>query len=97
MTVPSLTVKAGNKQVALKWKKVSGASGYQVYRANSKNGKYTLVASIKKGSTVSYTNKNLKAGKIYYYKVRAYRTVNNKKVYSSYSAVKAAKAGGVKK
>ena len=97
LTVPSLTVKAGNKQVALKWKKVSGASGYQVYRANSKNGKYTLVASIKKGSTVSYTNKNLKAGKIYYYKVRAYRTVNNKKVYSSYSAVKAAKAGGVKK
>ena len=95
--VPSLTVKAGNQQVALKWKKVAGASGYQVYRANSKSGKYTLAATIKKGSSVSYTNKNLKAGKTYYYKVRAYRTVNNKKVYGSYSAVKVAKAGGVKK
>lgn len=95
--VPSLTVKAGNQQVALKWKKVAGASGYQVYRANSKSGKYTLAATIKKGSSVSYTNKNLKAEKTYYYKVRAYRTVNNKKVYGSYSAVKVAKAGGVKK
>ena len=28
------------KSITLKWKKVSGVSGYQIYRATSKNGKY---------------------------------------------------------
>ena len=88
---PSLTVKAGKKQAVLAWKKVSLASGYQVYRASSKNGKYSLVTTIKKGNTVFYTNKKLKTGKTYYYKVRAYRTVSGKKVYGAYSSVKAVK------
>ena len=88
---PSLTVKAGRKQAVLTWKKVSLASGYQVYRASSKNGKYSLVTTIKKGSTVSCTNKKLTTGKTYYYKVRAYRTVGGKKVYGAYSSVKAVK------
>ena len=46
---------------------------------------------IKKGSTVSYTDSRLKSKKNYYYKVRAYRTVNGKNVYGSYSAVKKVK------
>ena len=31
---------------------------------------------------------NLKKGKTYYVKVRAYKTVNGKKLYGAYSAVK---------
>lgn len=62
-----------------------------VYRATSKNGKYKAVSTIKKGSTVSYTNKKLTSKKTYYYKVRAYRVVNGKKVYSGYSKVKGVK------
>ncbi|MFR9098629.1 MAG: hypothetical protein ACLVI9_01965 [Anaerostipes hadrus] len=34
--------------------------------------------------TVKYTNKKLKKGKTYFYKVRAYKTVE-RKVYGSYS------------
>ena len=82
----------GSKTVNISWKKVSGASGYEVYRADSKKGTYKKVATIKKGSTVSYKNKKLKKGTTYYYKVRAYRTVGKKKVYSGYSSVVSAKA-----
>lgn len=88
---PAVTVTAGKKQATLKWKKVSGAKGYVVYRATSKSGKYTAVSTIKKGSTVSYVNKKLRSKKTYYYKVRAYRTENGKRVYSRYSKVKRAK------
>ena len=88
---PTVTVTAGKKKAVVKWKKISNASGYFVYRATSKSGKYTAVSTIKKGSAVSYTNKKLTSKKTYYYKVRAYRTVNGKKVYSSYSKVKSVK------
>lgn len=88
---PAVTITAGKKQATLKWKKVSGANGYVIYRATSKSGKYTAVSTIKKGSTVSYVNKKLTSKKTYYYKVRAYRIENGKKIYSSYSKVKGVK------
>lgn len=79
---------AGKKKITVKWKKVSGASGYQIYRSLKKTKGFKKIKTITKGSTVKYTNKKLKKGKRYYYKVRAYRKVSGKKVYSSYSAVK---------
>jgi LysM repeat protein len=36
-------------------------------------------------------DKKLKKGKTYYYKIRAYKTVNKNKGYSAYSAVKSVK------
>lgn len=80
---------SASKTATVKWEKVSGASGYEIYRATSKNGKYQKVTTVKKGGTTSYKNTKLKKGKTYYYKVRAYRTVNGKKVYGAYSEVKA--------
>lgn len=86
---PTISKVAKSSTTALKvtWKKVSGASGYELYRATSKNGKYSKVTTIKKGKTVSYTDKKRSCGKVYYYKVRAYRTVSGKKYYGSYSPV----------
>ena len=95
--VPSLAkvtgtkVKAGKKQATVSWKKVSGANGYVVYRATKKNGKYKAVKTITRAATVKFVNKKLKKGKKFFYKVRAYRTVNKKKVYGAYSAIKAVK------
>lgn len=57
----------------------------------SKSG-FKAVKTITKSSTVKYTNKSLKKGKTYYYKVRAYRKAGSKKVYSSYTKVLKAKA-----
>ncbi|WP_066248914.1 S8 family serine peptidase [Neobacillus drentensis] len=76
--------KASKTSIRVTWSKVSGASGYELYRATSKTGGYTKV---KTTSSTSYTNSKLTKGKTYYYKVRTYRTVNGKKVYSSYSSI----------
>ena len=85
-TIKSLT--AGKRKATVKWSRITGASGYKIYRSLKKSSGYTAVKTITKGSTVSYTNYYLKKGKRYYYKIRAYRTVSGKKVFSSYSAVK---------
>lgn len=77
-----------SKKATVKWKKVSGATGYEVYMSNSKNGKYTKVGTNTKNSKVSYTSKKLTKGKTYYFKVRTYRVVDGNKVYSSYSNIK---------
>lgn len=72
----------GTYSVKVKWSKVSGAGGYVVYKAQSKNGSYKKCASVKGGSCIV---KKLKPGKKYYFKVKAYRTVGSKKVYGAYS------------
>ncbi|MCI8668815.1 MAG: fibronectin type III domain-containing protein [Lachnospiraceae bacterium] len=68
--------------IKMSWKKVSGAAGYVVYRGTSKGGTYKLLKTV---TTNSCSNAGLKAGSKYYYKVRAYKTVNGKKVYGDYS------------
>lgn len=86
----SITKLAKTKNSAtVTWKKVSGATGYYVYRSTSKNGTYSKVATIKKGATVSYKNTKLKANKTYYYKVAAYTTVSGVTAKGSFSDVKA--------
>ncbi len=79
--------RASNSSVKVSWDKVSGASGYEVYRATSKTGTYAKVGSVTNGATVSYTNKGLTDNKLYYYKVRAYRAVGSAKVYGAFSAI----------
>ena len=68
----------------LSWKKVTGATGFEVRRATGKKGKYKKVTNTRR---TSYTDKKLVRGKTYYYKVRAYRLVNGKKVYGQFSKV----------
>lgn len=82
---------AGKKKVTLKWKKVSGATGYEVYMSTSKSKGYKKIATNTKNSKVSYTKTNLKSKKKYYFKIRTYKTVAGKKIYSSYSSVKSVK------
>lgn len=84
----SVTVKKSKAGTAvIKWSKATGASGYEVYIA-PKGGKFTKVATITDPSKLSYTKTGLTKGKTYNVKIRSYVTVNNKKVYSSYSATK---------
>lgn len=84
--------KKGKKSVVVKYKYISGANGYQiVYGTNKKITKSKKTVAVKKGSTKSKTISKLKKGKRYYFKVRAYKTVNGRKVYGAYSSVKSFK------
>lgn len=79
------------KKAKITWTKLSGATGYQIYRSTKKSSGYKKIKTISSGSTVSYTNGSLKKKKTYYYKIRAYSKVNGKTIYSSYSVVKSVK------
>ena len=77
--------------VGLTWGAVTGAGGYEIFRATSSTGAYGKVATITGGATVAYTNTGLTTGTTYYYKLRAYRLVGSAKVYGGYSTVVSAK------
>ncbi|WP_179195975.1 SpoIID/LytB domain-containing protein [Bacillus sp. OV166] len=68
----------------LTWSAVAGASGYELYRATSSSGAYTLLKST---TSLYYTNSGLTRGRTYYYKLRAYRMVGKTKVYSSWTTI----------
>ena len=85
-------VKAAKKAISVIWKKVSGVKGYQVQVATDKKFKKNKkTVTIKKQKTTKTTVKKLKAKKKYYVRIRTYKTVNGKKVYSSWSKVKSVK------
>lgn len=89
---PTLSVSAAStSKMTLKWDKISGASGYQIQRYNDSKRKYVTVKTIKKGSTTSYTNSGLKKNKTYKYRMRSYKTVRGKKIYSYYCSAKSGK------
>ena len=74
------------KKVKLTWKKNQTVGGYEIYRADSKKGKYKKIASVPNSKT-SYTDKKRKSGKTYYYKIRAYKKNNGKYLYGFFSGV----------
>ncbi len=74
-----------DKKWNLKWKKVSGANGYEIARATEKNSKYKVIKKISSRKTLSYTDKTTRPKKRYYYKIRAVCTNGNSKKYGAYS------------
>ncbi len=76
------------KKAKIKWKSVSGASGYQLYMSTKKGSGYKRVYS---GTKKSYAVKGLKKGKTYYFKVRTYKKATGCNAYSSYSGYKKVK------
>ena len=79
------------RNATLQWSRVTGASGYEIHRLDSKSGKYALVNTVKKGSKTSHTNKLPKKKGTYRFRVRAYRNVGGRRAYSGYSGVKSVK------
>ena len=81
-----------NGKQTILWKKVNGASGYQLQYASSASGTFRTLKYVK-SPAVSYTYSvsTKTAGR--YYRVRAYRVVDKsgKKVYGAFSSVKSKK------
>jgi N-acetylmuramoyl-L-alanine amidase len=85
-TGPAIYVVAGVKKATVSWSYVSGASGYQIYRAYGSSGKYYKVKTITRGKTLKWTNYGRLKGKIYTYKVRPYWIVKRVAKYGAFSA-----------
>lgn len=86
------SAKAGKKSVKVTWKKVKGIKGYQIqYSTNKKFKKGNKTITIKSTKSTSATIKKLKSKKKYYVRMRTYKIVNGKKVYSAWSKAKSVK------
>lgn len=80
-------VKGVKKSVKVNWKSVEGADGYVIEyakKANFKGKKTVTVSASRKAKTI----KRLSTKKTYYVRVKAYKVVDNEKVYTAYSAKK---------
>lgn len=80
----------GKGKIQAKWKKVSKAKSYQLQYSVSKKMKSIKTLTVKKSSL---TVKNLKKGKKYYFRVRAYKKMDKKKnyIYGKWSREKSIK------
>lgn len=68
----------------LRWNKVSGASGYVVYRRMN-SGKYKRIKTIKGRNNCRYEDKGLTKAKSCRYKIKAYKKRGSKTQYGKYS------------
>ena len=72
LLTPTLkSVTSAKSGVTLKWNKVTGATGYIVYRKTG-NGSWQQLSVVKGNSKVSYLDKTAKKGVTYTYTVKAY-------------------------
>ena len=87
LSAPSLKAAVTADGIKVSWGKVAGASKYAVYRCISKNGKWTEWKEIGKTSSLNFTDKNVKKGTVYIYRVKA---INGKAsgAYSSWVKIK---------
>ncbi len=95
--INKVSVDQKNRQVKITWEKVKKAEGYEVYVASWKYasvgnrwGEYELEKQIVSANAADYTDQYLSPGMTYFYKVRAFYTVNGVKVYGPFSDVKEA-------
>ena len=78
-------VKKKDTKLNLKWKKISGVTGYQIQYSTSSKFKGSKTVTVKGAAKASTSIANLKKGKTYYVRIRTYRKVNGGTVYSAWS------------
>ncbi len=77
--------KASKKYTRVKWENIPGESGYQIARSKYKTKKFSVVRTV--SYKYSSAKVRTKTDRPYYYKVRAYKNVNGKKIYAPWSSV----------
>lgn len=82
------SVKAGKKKAKVSWKKIEGAEGYVIQYAVRANFKGAKKVTVKSGTAASKRIRKLASKKTYYVRVKAYRTVDGKTIYTKNSVKK---------
>jgi uncharacterized repeat protein (TIGR02543 family) len=77
-------VRLNASSITVSWAKVTGASGYDIYRKIGATGSFSLR---KRTADLSFTNTGLTKGTTYYYRVRAYRLVGTTKVNGPFTMI----------
>ena len=84
LAAPTVKItKASATSLKLSWNRITGATGYAVYRSESPEGPFTLLTTTK---SLTYTN-TVTVGKLYYYKVVAYSMLSSVPDYGKESNV----------
>ena len=82
-------LKKANRSFIASWKKNIQATGYQIqYAADSRFTKERKTVTVGKQSATRYKISGLKNKKTYYVRIRSYKRVGKKVLYSSWSTVK---------
>ena len=80
--VKKLSAAVSDNGISISWTKAEDAYGYRVFRYVSTEGKWK---ALKTTTALSYTDTDVEAGGVYYYRVKAYRYINSQAVFSEYS------------
>ncbi|MGN0658630.1 MAG: fibronectin type III domain-containing protein [Emergencia sp.] len=92
VTVSKLT-KPSSGKLKLTWKKHSTqTTGFQIQYSTSSTFKSAKTVTVSSKTATTKTISSLKKGRKYYVRIRAYKTVNGVRYYSSWSAKKSLKA-----
>ena len=77
----------GKKAIKITWTLPAGISvdGFEVYRSTERYSGFGTVPYFTTTKSSYTNNKDLKAGKTYYYKVRGYKMINGEKIYTGWS------------
>lgn len=79
------------RTIKIKWKKMKGITGYQIYVSRKKDFSRKTIQRYLKKKKSSATLSFLKSKKIYYVKMRPYKKSGKNKIYGTWSKVKKVK------
>ena len=87
LTQPKITSAKSSKagRFNIKWRRDTKASGYSIYMRKAGVHEFTFAGDVKGGRNTSCTLKGLKSGKNIFVRIRSFKTVEGKRIYSSYS------------
>ena len=78
---------AAHRTLRVEWAIVEGSVGYQVYRSDTQDGEYALLAEIADGMAMSYDDTNCECGKPYYYYIKACQQTDTETIWGEPSAI----------
>ena len=85
LTTPDITeiTQSSEDSAQMSWSGINGAQSYEIWRAYSRDGEYTLLKTVNGTST---TNTGLIGGRDYFYKIRALYQADGDVEYSAFSS-----------